>query len=653
MEYQDLTIDLRSARRGRFEARVTIAPIADNPQVRFGAPVARGPLEAFHHSFDALGAKVEERIKALPIAPRTMGEQIFSGVFKNGTAEVLRMSQQAVSSAGAGLRVRLRFRADDPEADYLAALPWEWLWDPQTGEFLATNVCTPVVREIAAPRLRLPLEVEPPLRILVVDAAPKAMKELNLKLEIERMALALESLVKEGLVELVQLKRPDKDVLRDALLDERINVLHVMGHGGYDPDSGTGAIFFEKAGGGLDQVDGEMLAAYLKLKPDSSLRLVVLNACKTARYTGRVGAPLHFSLPSAVLTRTGVPAVIANQYSISDSAAIDFSRTFYGRIGAGASLEEAITEARLRLWSRSSEWGTSVLFLTAPNGRIFTVKPSLRKPVTVPVAPPQAPPLRLGVRTFDGWGRDMEERTDHVFDRIPLFEKRRIIQQPWWQEKIFPDLREFLLSRVDPRRPVLLDFAAHSSLAFAAGWLLEPTSGLDVRVRQRTSGDKEIEWSPKDGSEPEGALWLERPDVELDPEAPDIAVAVSVSQPDVVKHVTDFVGRKKLPIGRILDATIHPAPGPTSVRGGAHCLRLAQALMPRLQTRLPHERGGRVHFFCAAPNAFTFYLGQLASSLGRVVLYEFAFGAVDSFGRYQQSIELPPPDEAFKVGEDW
>ena len=79
-------------------------------------------------------------------------------------------------------------------------------------------------------------------------------------------------------------------------------------------------------------------------------------------------------------------------------------------------------------------------------------------------------------------------------------------------------------------------------------------------------------------------------------------------------------------------------------------LRLAQALRRCLLTRNPHERGGRVHFFCAAPNALVFYLGQLASSLGSVVLYEFAFRVQgDSLGATSRSIELPPPGEATGV----
>jgi len=658
MEYQDFTIDIRSAEGGRFEARASAALFRDTPRVFFPAPIEREALRSLHAAFDRTGTEIARQGLPPEMSPRKLGEGLYSALFQGEMADLLLRCRTAVlGDDGSGLRLRLRFQLDDPEADYLAALPWEWLWDPRSAEFLSADLGTPVVRDLAAAEPRGTLEVEPPLRILVVDAAPGTLHQLELKLEIERMAEALGVLVKAGQVELRQLERATPEGLRDVLRDEEIHILHFMGHGGYHAGSGMGAVFFVGDKGAEDQVDGEMFAAYLKRIP--SLRLVVLNACKTARHQGKMGAPLCEGVSSAVLERTGVPAVVANQYSISDPAAIAFSETFYGRIAAGDGVDEALTEARLRLRARTLEWATPVLFLTAPNGKLFAMEP-MRRQRSVPVIrsqPEAAAPVRLGVRSFIGWGRDMEARNDAVLDLTKYFDPespngRFIKEKAWWQEKVFPDLREFLLKSLDERRPLLLDFAAHSSIAFAAGWLLEPKSGLDVRVRQRTGSEGEFEWSPTDGREPEGSLWMERPDIELDAQAPDVAAALSVSQPNVVVDVEAFIRRQGCPIGRIVDASV-PDPGGRSVRGGTHCLRLAQALLPRVRKKYPQERQGRVHFFCSAPNAFVFYLGQLASSLERIVLYEFPFKIEGAFGRYQRSIELPPPSEARGVPEGW
>jgi SMODS-associated and fused to various effectors sensor domain len=50
---------------------------------------------------------------------------------------------------------------------------------------------------------------------------------------------------------------------------------------------------------------------------------------------------------------------------------------------------------------------------------------------------------------------------------------------------------------------------------------------------------------------------------------------------------------------------------------------------------------GMAHLFIAAPNAFTFFLGQRQTALGSVRLYEFDFDGGDA-RRYCETA-LPPP----------
>jgi hypothetical protein len=659
MEYQDFTIDIRSAEAGGLEAKVTEAPVAGNPQVSFDLPLERKALQALHDDADRLAAQGGE-----PEIPRQeVGQRLYESLFQG---EVGRLFEECRRSCGreTGMRIRLRFRCDDAEADYLSGLPWEWLWDAGCGggAFLATDLSTPIVRDIltrrpwegAAPR-EVPM-VEGPLRILLVDASPSDQHEFNLGQEIARIIQAVQPLMEGGQVQVLRLRENTPEALRDALLEEPIHILHFMGHGGYDPASGFGAVFFEAPDGTSDQVAGVMLADVLKSIPD--LRLVVLNACLTARHAGHRGAPVFSGVASAVVERTGMPAVLAHQYLISNKAAVSFSETFYRRIARGDDVEAAVTQLRSRHEPRSPEWSTPVLFLSTRNGKLFSVRPG-KAGATVHIAGGNVPdpePVRLGIRSFDGWGRDMAGRNDAVLDLVESFEGRFIKDPAGWQKSIFPQLRQFLLNHHDPGRPLLLDFAAHASVAFAAGWVLEAKSGLDVRVLQRTSEVGEMLWAPNDGSAEDAPLWLDRPDLDVAPEGvelPDVALSLAVSRPDVVDHVKEFIRNKSLPVGRIIDAVIAPEPGQRSVRGGAHSLRLAQALLPRFQRRYPHEREGSLHLFCAGPNALVFYLGQLARSLGGIVLYEFAFGAEGGFGKYQRSIELPPPAERVKVPAGW
>ena len=268
--------------------------------------------------------------------------------------------------------------------------------------------------------------------------------------------------------------------------------------------------------------------------------------------------------------------------------------------------------------------------------------------------------LRLGVRSFRGFGDDLEDHTDHLLDLCEHFDPEsrdgRFIRDPaWWQERIFPAVRDFLYPFRLERRRILLDLAAHVSVVFAAGWVLEAKSGLEIGIRQRTQG-RPLEWWPNDGRLPgEGeALWQPLDDVELAEGKADRALAVAISNPEVVTHASEFIGRSDgLEIGRILDLRIAPEPGQRAVKGGEHALLLAQGLVPRIRERRPAERNGALHLFMSGPNAFAFYLGQLSHSFGRVVLYEHAFGIPGAESAYQRSIELPPPGEGFALPDGW
>ncbi len=634
MEYQDFTIDVRTVGSGQFEATAVESPMRESPRVFFSDPIPRETLDKL--------------LKAPVSSTREMGRALYDALFQDRLADLFMRCRAGLPRDGSsGLRIRLRFSLDEEDTAYLASLPWELLCDP-AGQFLAKDLSTPVVREIQSPHPQGSLAMEPPLRILVVGEAPSDMPDLKLKLEMERLEAALGTLREKGHVELIPLENPTVDTLRNFLLKEPVHVLHFIGHGGYHVSSGTGALFFVKTDGTQIQVDGEMFADYLKGIPD--LRLVVLNSCWSARYLGHAGARPDCGVASTLVERTGVLAVVANQYSISHDAAIDFSGTVYGLIAAGHGVEAALTESRMRISHRSHEWSTPVLFLGARDGKLFTMEP--RKPqVGAILSKPEIRPVRLGIRSFDGWGKDMEKWNDETLDLTSLFKdkedgtgkSRYIERQEDWQEKIFPEVRDFLLKHIDERQPLLLDLAAHASIAFAAGWVLEGKSGLDVRVCQRTQGEGKLDWHPKDRPVPEGQLWLDEPDIEVSSEGKDVAVALAVSQPTVPEEALDYVQGQDLPVGRILRAVIAPEPGGRSVQGGAHSLRLAQALLPRIRRRRPHERGGRVHLFCSGPNALVFYLGQLSRSFGRIVLYEYPFGEEDSWARYMPSIELPPP----------
>jgi hypothetical protein len=74
--------------------------------------------------------------------------------------------------------------------------------------------------------------------------------------------------------------------------------------------------------------------------------------------------------------REGVPAVVAMQYEITDTAALVFASSFYGQIAQGVSVDRAMTRAReaVKMTNDSLEWATPVLFLSSEETQIFEVQ---------------------------------------------------------------------------------------------------------------------------------------------------------------------------------------------------------------------------------------------------------------------------------------
>jgi len=79
---------------------------------------------------------------------------------------------------------------------------------------------------------------------------------------------------------------------------------------------------------------------------------------------------------AAALIAAGVPAVIANQFPISDTPAIEFAETFYTHIVGGAPVDAAVTAGRQRLFRvQNSEWATPVLYMRSRSGMVLRMQP--------------------------------------------------------------------------------------------------------------------------------------------------------------------------------------------------------------------------------------------------------------------------------------
>jgi formylglycine-generating enzyme required for sulfatase activity len=308
------------------------------------------------------------------------GKQLFSALLTGELRSRYDMSRDEARQKGQGLRLKLRILA--PE---LAKLPWEFLYDPRRGEYLALSRDTPMVRYIEIPQSIQPLSVQPPLQILGMVASPSDLPVLDVDREKQRVEKALERLQSKNLVKLTWLEGETWRDLQRAMRAGPWHIFHFIGHGGFDKTQDEGLVALSDDSGCAHYLSASDLG--MLLSDHRSLRMVVLNACEGAR------ASSHdiFSSTASILVRRGMPAVLAMQYPITDRAAVEFSQAFYEALSDGLPVDSAVSEARKAIslaMASSLEWGTPVLYLRSPQGVIF----DLQAQSTILKAPPPVPP---------------------------------------------------------------------------------------------------------------------------------------------------------------------------------------------------------------------------------------------------------------------
>jgi hypothetical protein len=299
-------------------------------------------------------------------AIQSVGLRLFESTFTGDVAMAYRTSMAVASERGKGVQIALRLTAPG-----LAALPWEALFDAQTGTYLCRK--EPLVRHVPAPYSPAALAIEPPLRVLGMISSPRGLPSLDVGAERERLEEALRPHLDSGRVELHWLDDVSWTGVHGKLLEQEWHVLHFIGHGIYDTETDEGVLAFTGRDGRADYVTASSLADLLD-EAEPTPRLVVLNSCES----GAAGTADLFSGTAAALAHSGIRAVAAMQFSVSDLAAIAFARGFYTALAHGRGIDEAVRSGRigiLGIGRGTLEWVTPVLYLRGEDTRLFDVAP--------------------------------------------------------------------------------------------------------------------------------------------------------------------------------------------------------------------------------------------------------------------------------------
>ncbi|WP_239310247.1 CHAT domain-containing protein [Frankia sp. Cj3] len=349
---------------------------------------------------------------ALEVPVREIGQQLFTALVGGPVYGRYAAATETAQQNGELLRVVLRLRA--PE---LAALPWEMLFDPESGGYLCQY--EPLIRHLPVPTPGAPV-IKPPLRVLGLVTAPRDLAALDTDGEKARLSEALTDL--GGRVHLEWAPGARWEDLQHILLQGPWHAVHFIGHGGFDQTAGEGTIALEGADHRANWVSAHRLRQLLSIQTPAP-RLIVLNSCAS----GQAAVDDLFSSTAAALVRSGVSAAVAMQFAVSDPAAKAFAAGFYQAIATNRSISEAVRVGRIGIAGANAttlEWATPVLYLRGEHGQdssLFTVTDTVASTRQQDAPSAERAAQTAAVRAL--YQQAMAKfRTGHYDQALPLFD---------------------------------------------------------------------------------------------------------------------------------------------------------------------------------------------------------------------------------------
>ncbi|MEX5271547.1 CHAT domain-containing protein [Kocuria sabuli] len=363
----DIELEIRQGVKPKeYRARVIYAPAGVDASSVFNLDV-RGILNT-HEELEAniLSTAVSSR-RIMPSAEKKVqdvGHRLFEALFSKSLYAAYKASQ-ALQPEGQQLRVVLRL--DAPE---LAALPWEMLYDKDAGTYLCRT--QPLIRRLPVPEYHSKtLKIKGPLRILGIVSSPRDLPSLDVDSEKRHLTDALATPIRDGRIELVWAPAATWNGLASLLLSGPWHAVHFIGHGDYDVAAGSGTLALEgDDGNGVMTRASDIVDLFSVAEPRP--RLVVLNSC----LSGRTGETDMFAGVAGALIRSGISAVLAMQFTVSDTAAIAFSRGLYVAVANNRGVDEATRVGRIAILGNQSgslEWITPVLYLREGSSQLFEI----------------------------------------------------------------------------------------------------------------------------------------------------------------------------------------------------------------------------------------------------------------------------------------
>ena len=282
--------------------------------------------------------------------------------------QLYRDNKSAATALGQGIRLRLKLAND------IASLPWEFLYlDPPGGPgeidgFLALDGRVSIVRHQQLDSA-IPPNTAPAgdIKLVAAFASPSTAPPLNLDQERTNLESAISGT--DNIDDHILTNATLND-LENSLLTSNTDIFHFGGHGEILKEMAetpgqfiwSGRLLFDDA-----EIEAEQLAINLR---DKGVRLAMIGACNS----GRIGGVNPWTGIASMLVKTGISAVVANQFKILDDTAIAFSEFFYKALVAGLTIEEAVAAGRKAAFNadpHGRDWGIQALYMRSENSQVL------------------------------------------------------------------------------------------------------------------------------------------------------------------------------------------------------------------------------------------------------------------------------------------
>ncbi|WP_448564243.1 CHAT domain-containing protein, partial [Trichothermofontia sp.] len=310
------------------------------------------------------GAK-EPTVANLASFGQTLYNQLFQGTIRDSwvTAQGIAYHRRE--------RLRLRLGL---KGTRLTRIPWEVLQGDRplaTGTDVMFSRYQPTPIALASPLLpHLHPDLQQPLRVLVVLAAPEDQERLALRHEVETLQAELRRVATSNErgplpdLDLTILEQPGREALTQALEQGDYQVLHYSGHSNVSTMGGE--LYLVSGQTGLTEtLSGEDLAGLLV---NNGICMVVLNSCRGAHAASEeITDDTATQSLAESLVRRGIPGVLAMAERIPDSVALTLSRLFYRNLKQGYPVDLSLNRARQGLISAYGShqlyWALPILYL--------------------------------------------------------------------------------------------------------------------------------------------------------------------------------------------------------------------------------------------------------------------------------------------------